>query len=262
MRLESALEEYEGPLAAWLEASKKQVAAIQKLQKAVATGSLRDIEKLRQNAQATAEVASERAQACGPLDFDACAYLSDGSFTMEISEAASRAGAKLRERDGVIFCYPVLLRAEPEMAAVRIDKALEVNLRPSVLAAKLAKLQSREPQSRPERFLETLLNAYEIVRTQKKVEEYIDLPLSAIYELLTLRPGAANDYTLLDFTRDVYMLDASDVQTTRKGFRYSLPASTVSRERSAKLLTFVTRDGYEKQYAAIKFTPPAGQESR
>jgi len=129
------------------------------------------------------------------------------------------------------------------------------------LAARLAKLQAREPQARPEKFLETLLAAYELVRAQKKVEEYIDLPLSAIYEVLTLLPGSGNSYTLLDFTRDVYMLDASGISETRRGFRFSLPASTVSRERSAKMLFFVTRDGYEKQYAALKFTPPANQET-
>jgi len=123
VRLDSALEEYEGPLAAWLDASKKQVAAIQKLQKAVAVGSLRDIEKLRQAARAAGETASERAQACGPLDFDVRAYLSNGSFVSEISEAAQKAGAKLRERDGVIFCYPVLVRAEPESAPADLGRS-------------------------------------------------------------------------------------------------------------------------------------------
>ena len=261
VRLDSALEEYEGPLAAWLDAAKKEVAAVQKLQKAIALGSLRDIEKLRQSARAACETSAQRAQACEPLEFDARAYLSNGDFLAEISEAAAKAGAKLRERDGVIFCYPVLLRPEPELSAVRIDKALEANLRPPVLAARLAKLQAREPKSRPDKFLETLLAAYELVRASRDLKEYIDLPLTAIYEVLTLLPGSGNDYTLLDFTRDIYMLDASDIEETKKGFRFSLPASTVSRERSAKILFFVTRDGYEKQYAALKFTPPADSKS-
>jgi len=256
VKLDSALGDYEGPVAAWLDAAKKQVAALQKLQKAVSMGNLRDIEKLRQSARAAAQSVSERAEACGPLEFDARAYLSNGDFLSELTEAAGKAGARLRERDGVIFCYPVLVRAEPELAAVRIDKALEANLRPPVLAARLARLQSREPQARPEKFLETLLSVYELLRAQRDLEDYIDLPLTAIYEVLTLLPGSGGSYTLLDFTRDVYMLDASGIEETRKGFRFSLPASTVSRERSAKILFFVTRDGYEKQYAAIKFTPP------
>ena len=68
-------------------------------------------------------------------------------------------------------------------------------------------------------------------------------------------PGAEREYTLLDFTRDIYFLDLSGITKTKKGFRMSLPASTVSRERSTKILKFVTRDGHEKEYAAISFTP-------
>lgn len=254
MKLEEALQEYESPIAAWLDSVKKEAAAVARLQKAVAAGSLRDIEKLRLSAQAAAQSSAERSRACGPLDFDARAYLSGDGFVDELQEAAAKAGARLRERDGVIYCYPVLVRAEPEMSAVRIDKALETSIRPPVLAARLARLQAREPKARPEKFLETLLSAYELVRAQRALEDYIDLPLTALYEVLTLLPGC--DYTLLDFTRDVYLLDASGIEETRKGFRFSLPASTVSRERSAKILCFVTRDGYEKQYAAIKFSKP------
>lgn len=256
MKLDEALQDYEAPIAAWLESVKREAAAIAKLQKAVAVGSLRDIERLRQSAQGLARTSMERAQSCEPLDFDTRSYLSGGDFSQELQEAAAKAGAKVRERDGVIFCYPVLVRPEPELSAVRIDKALEASVRPSVLAARLAKLQSREPKARPEKFLETLLSAYELVRAQRGLQDYIDLPLTSIYEVLTLLPGSNSDYTLLDFTRDVYMLDASGIQESKKGFRFSLPASTVSRERSVKMLFFVTRDGYEKQYAAIKFSPP------
>jgi hypothetical protein len=63
------------------------------------------------------------------------------------------------------------------------------------------------------------------------------------------------EYTLLDFTRDIYFLDLSELKETKKGYRMNLTASTVSRERSAKILRFVTRDGYEKDFAAVKFAP-------
>ena len=87
-------------------------------------------------------------------------------------------------------------------------------------------------------------------------DEFIDLPLTKIHDILTLLPGANKDYSLLDFTRDLYFLELSEVTETKGGFRMSLPASTVTRERGAKILRFVTRDGLEKEYAAIKFTPP------
>ncbi|MBI3948298.1 MAG: hypothetical protein HY321_20450 [Armatimonadetes bacterium] len=258
MGLSDVLEEYGRGVGAWLDQCKRQTAAVQRLQKAVAAGKLRDLEKLRLAARAAADAASQRAGDCEPLEFDAAAYLSrDGGFLPELQRAADEAGVRLFERDGTIFCYPVLVRAEPELAAVRIDKNLESSIRPEALAAILKKLQSREPKSQPERFIETLYEAYELVRAHRRIREHIDLSLARIYRVLTLLPGANRDYTPLDFIRDVYILDASDTEETRKGYRMSLTASTVSRERSAPIYRFVTREGIEKDYAGIKFTPPA-----
>lgn len=255
MSLSETLNEYEKSVTAWLEQSKRQTAALQKLQKAVANGNLRDVEKLRAAARTSAQTTAQRATECAPLDVDAAEYLSDGAFLEELEAAAARQGVRLWERDGVIFCYPVLVRPEPGSSAVRIDKKLEANIHPDVLASRLKKLQEQEPKARPDRFIESLFAAYELVRAQRKSEDYIDLPLTAIYDVLTLLPGADKEYTLLDFTRDVYFLDTSDVDKTKKGYRMSLTASTVSRERSAKIIKFVTRHGHEKQYAALKFTP-------
>jgi hypothetical protein len=252
--LSRELDEYQKVVSGWLEQAKRQTAAIQRLQKAVATGNLRDLERLRQAARAAAEEAARRAGECGPFEFDAAAYLGpEGGFLTELIEAAEKAGVRLYERDGTIFSYPVLVRPDPANAAVRIDKKRVFTLRPETLAASLKQAQSRDPKARPERFIETLFDAYEYVRALRKIDAYIDQPLSRIYDVLTLLPGS--DYSLLDFTRDLYFLDTSDVQETRKGFRMSLPASTSSRERSARPLRFVTRDGYEKNYVAIKFTP-------
>jgi len=122
-----------------------------------------------------------------------------------------------------------------------------------MLAAQLKKLQSREPKSRPERFIEALFDAYELVRAKRGIDAYIDLPLVKLYEVLTLLPGAEKEYTLLDFTRDLYFLDLSEITLTKKGFHMFLTASTASRERSTKILKFVMRDGNEKDYVAIKF---------
>lgn len=255
MGLSEALDEYEQNVDLWLEAAKKEVAAVTRLQKAVQAGNVRDLEKSRANALAMGEMAAQRAESCGVFQFDTGEYLREGYWN-ELRAAAEKAGVRLYERDGVVFCYPVLVRIEPELAAVRIDKKLDPNLRPEELAARLKKAQSGEPKARPERFIETLLEAYNIVRTRKSKDAHIDVALFEIYGLLTLLPGSTREYTLLDFTRDVYFLDISGVVETKGGWRLSLPASTVSRERSVKILPFVTRDGHEKQYAAVRFTPP------
>ena len=257
MALTEDLDAYAGTVSAWAAQVKRELTAVQRLEKAVAAGNLRDIEKLRQAARSAAGDAAERAMACTRLEVDAAAYLAPGGgFIPELLEAAERAGVRLFERDGVIFSYPVLVRVEPELTAVRIDKALDPTLRPAALAATLKKLQARDPKARPERFVETLFQAYELLRARANVgEAYIDVPLVEMYDVLTLMPGSEREYTLLDFTRDIYFLDTSDVRETRKGFQVSFPASTATREKRAKLLPFVDRNGGEKLYATIKFTP-------
>jgi hypothetical protein len=253
------LDEYGKAVNAWLDQAKKQTGAVQRLQKAVANGNVRDLDRLRQAAQTAAEAAARRAEECPPFEFDIEAYLArGGGYLDELIQAAEKAGVRLSERDGVIFSYPVLVKPEPTSSALRIDKKFVPTVRPETVAAILKQAQSKEPKSRPDRFIESLFDAYELVRAHRKIDHYIDLPLIRIYEVLTLLPGS--DYTLLDFTRDIYFLDVSDTEKTRKGFFMSLPASTVSRERGTRILRFVTRDGYEKDYAAIRFTPPGGGE--
>ncbi len=258
MSFNEALEDYEKNVNLWLDAVKKQVGAVARLQKAVASGNVRDLEKIRQSAQAAVELTAARAEGCGQFEFDVAAYLRDG-YLDELKAAAAKADVRLYERDGVIFCYPALVRLEPDLSAVRIDKKLELNIRPEILAAALKKAQSGESKARPDRFIEVLFEAYSFLRAKRYQNDqhvgYIDLPLTEIYGILTMLPGSNKDYTLQDFTRDIYVLDTNGLTETKSRWRLSLPASTVSRERGVKILPFVTRDGHEKQYAAIRFTP-------
>lgn len=259
MTLSQQLDDYNKQVSGWLEQAKKATAAIQKLQKAVANGNLRDVEKLRQTALTAALSIQQQAESCPAFEFDASCYLQpDGCFITELKASAESSGVKIYERDGIIFCYPVLIRREPDIPAVRIDKRLEYGIRPETLTAQLKKLQAKDPQTNPARFIETLFDAYELLRSKpgRARDEFIDLPLSKIHEILTLLPGANKEYSLLDFARDIYFLELSGLTETKNGYHMSLPASTVTRERGAKILRFVTRDGLEKEYAAIKFTPP------
>ena len=255
MTLSDKLDEYNKGVSAWLDQAKKATAAIHKLERAVATGNLRDLEKLRQAARAAAENAAQRGAECPSFEFDATEYLTQRQgFIEELIQAAEKAGVRLYEREGTIFSYPVLLRPDPPNSAIRIDKKRVTSIRPETVAGMLKQAQSKDPKAKPQQFIETLFDAYELVRAQRKIDAYIDQPLTRIYDVLTLLPGL--DYTLLDFTRDIYFLDTSGWDKTRKGYLMSLTASTVSREKSAKVLQFVTREGYGKDYAAIRFSPP------
>ena len=262
MTLSETLDDYRKNIAAWLAQSKRETQAIQKLSKAAELGNLRDLEKLRIAAQSAGEASSRQAALCLPLEFGTADYMSpQGGYLQELQEAAAQEGVTLYERDGVLFCYPVLVRLEPEAWAVRIDRKMEPNIAPKVLAARLKQEQGKEPKTKPEQFAESLFNAYRIIRDSEYQGAPVAIPLRRIYDLLTLRPGSAKEYSLLDFTREIYFLDRSGITETKKGFRLTLTASTASRERQGDLLKFVTRDGHEKLYAGIKFTEPRKDKS-
>ena len=252
MTLSDKLDEYNKGVSAWLDQAKKATAAIHKLERAVATGNLRDLEKLRQAAQAAAENAAQRGAECPSFEFDATEYLTQRQgFIEEFNRTGVRQVCEVGPGVwGILTAYrwPGNVR---ELENVVLQAT---SIRPETVAGMLKQAQSKEPKARPQQFIETLFDAYELVRAQRKIDAYIDQPLTRIYDVLTLLPGL--DYTLLDFTRDIYFLDTSGWDKTRKGYLMSLTASTVSREKSVKVLQFVTREGYGKDYAAIRFSPP------
>ncbi len=259
MSLGTSLDAYQQEVDALVKQAKNTLAAAQKLQKAVATGTLRDIEGLRTNATKQTETLAERATALPAFEFDTAEYLGEeGDFLPELQQAAEDAGVSLKVSEGVVFCYPVLLRREAAMSAVRIDKRLVYQLRPELLAVELKKLQSKPPRTNPARFIESLYAAYELARAERDLTDYIPIPLATLYDILTILPGTSKDFTLLDFIREIYFLDSGDQKATRKGYHISFTNSTGTRMKAAKIYKFVTRDGLEQQYAEIKFTPPVG----
>ena len=89
MTLSEALDAHAKKVNAWMDQTKKELAAVHKLQQAAAAGNLRDIEKLRQAARNAADAAGRRATECERLDFDASAYLAPGGdFLPELQRAA------------------------------------------------------------------------------------------------------------------------------------------------------------------------------
>ena len=258
MTLSETLDQYNKSVKLWLVQAERQTAAVRKLSKAAELGNLRDLEKLRQAAQAVGETCSDQAISCMPLDFKSAEYLSPhGGYMSELQALAEQEGVALYEREGVLFCYPVLVRLEPEAQAVRVDKKLDFLIHPRVVIARLKKEQGKEPKTKPEQFIESLFQTYKMVRDSEYQGAPVAVPLKRIHETLTLRPGSDKEYSLLDFTREIYLLDRSGVTQTKKGCRLTLTASTASRERQGDLLKFVTRDGHEKLYAGIKFATPS-----
>lgn len=148
------------------------------------------------------------------------------------------AGLQLFERDERFYCYPVLVRVAPAERSVFVDRARERRIRPSVLVEHLREVQRRPPRFRPEAFLDALFRAYGHLvakRGPDQLEAGLPVPLVDVYELMTLMPGAAREYSRQEFARDVYLLDRGGVTITRRGYVVSFPASTGARSAGAAM---------------------------
>jgi hypothetical protein len=259
VRLEDALEAFEAEIAA----ASKSLAGIRsslgKAAKAAQLGQIRDIDKALGALSATsAEFAKRLANAQSSWTFDAESHLASGAFKDELIEAATAAGLKVFERDGRIYCYPMLLGVAVKDLALTIDRKPERRLRPSVLVKLLAARQRQPQKFAAAQFLETLLSAYRLLapRLDKIWTPAVTgsgpvVPLAEIYEALTLLPGAVRDYPVAEFTRDVHLLDRHPETRTKDARRFSLPNSTGS--KGGRRLTMADEHGGERVYVGIAF---------
>lgn len=117
------------------------------------------------------------------------------------------------------------------------------------------KYRTNPYDSKPQTFLDMLYTAYSIVvagRGKHLIGKGTVIPLMELYQLLTLLPWLASEYTRQEFGRDVYLLDKSGAITTKNSHRTNVHASTGVRDVS-KTLTVIAQGGREKTYYGIFF---------
>lgn len=234
---------------------KRLQAAVAASRKAAGAGDLRALRRALAAAEDSlgdaAETASRLREGWPLSEEDETALLSSGAYAGELMRHAERAGLAIIDQDGVLSSYPSLVRAAPRLRAVTIDRKTHRSIRPTRLVAHLLALRDREPALRTQQFLDTLHSAYAILAPEPGVM----VSLVEVHRLLTLLPGTARDYGVQDFARDVYLLDRSGHTTTRAGARLRLSAGASSARNRRNLLLVVTRDGAEKSYYGVEFTP-------
>jgi hypothetical protein len=189
------------------------------------------------------------------LNFDEAGYLEGKAFRQELLTTAQQMGVNLYEHDGYLFSYPVLLRILHKERAVAIDRMRENRLRPSVLVKRLKEVQNKPLRFKPHTFLEMVFTAYSIVvagRGKHLIGKGTVIPLLELYQLLTLLPWQASEYTRQEFGRDIYLLDKSGTITTKNNHRANFHASTGVRD-ATKTLTVIAQAGREKTYYGISF---------
>ena len=254
--LEQSLADLEERAGNLVKATGQVATSFKKLRDAAKVGDLVRLRKQLDDAkQATLALGCEFVKAQEEWNFDDATYLSGKDFRQELLATANQMGVNIYEHDGYLFSYPVLLRILHKERAIAIDRMRENRLRPSVLVKRLKEVQNKPPRFKPQTFLEMMFSAYSIVvagRGKHLVGTGTVIPLLELYQLFTLLPWQATEYTRQEFGRDVYLLDKSGTLLTKKGHRVNFHASTGVRDAS-RTLTVIAQGGREKTYYGISF---------
>ena len=234
---------------------------VRELKRALAaarTGQVRDLRKALSVAHAAAAgLAQESRALVDGFDFDEQAYLSSGAYVKELLAAAEARGLAIVEDDDQLLCYPSLLRVVPADAVIEIDKVRDRRIRPSVLAATLARAQERGPKFKADVFLDSVRSAYELLVAGGDKQPDAVVRLVDIWSTLTLRPGQRGSYSKQEFARDLYLLDQSGITSTPRSPR-TLRWSASTGTKGAGTLVTVTRSGQQQRYWGVSFAAPAG----
>ena len=113
--------------------------------------------------------------------------------------------------------------------------------------------QDESAEFHPESFLLILSDAYSKVVESRAgdIQDFAPVvPLVDVYARLTSPQESCKDYSKQEFTRDVYRLHASGVDTTEDGAKVSFP---ISRGVRGKTLTTTNETGGEVRYYGIRF---------
>ena len=260
--IESQIAKLDQLLAESEKQGKALLARVRGLRKKTNAGELAPLEGLFDPIPRQAELFTLSVQtARDSLRYDAATALADGSYLAELQAEARTQGVVLTERDGRLTAFPLALKLEAKIPAVRIGRKLERGLRPSMLVRRLRQAQAAS-RFDVGRFLEQLFDAYSylarIAQPTWRADQAGDGPVVAlndIHTLLTLLPTAASDYSREAFACDLLRLDRAPDTRSRTGHRFTLPASTGSKGRNR--LTVYDEHGAQHVYVGVRFAREA-----
>ena len=252
--LESVLTDVEASADQALRAANAALRDLKRARAAAAAGAVRDLRRTLEAAEASSAALADAARDLREAyDFDENDYLASGAYTAELLAAAKDADLAIVEEDERLLSYPSLLRVLPGDLAVEIDRKKERRLRPSLLVGMLRDAQQRSPRFPFQRFVDSLAAAYDVEVARRGAAPGDVVRLADLHRLLTLRPGARSDYSIQEFTRDLYLTDQQGQVFAKDGRPLQWHAS--SGTRGAGVLTTVSRTGQQQRYWGISFAP-------
>jgi hypothetical protein len=224
------------------------VKGLKRARRAARAGQVSEIVKGLDGLDARASDAQSAARdLAGAWTFDTSGYMADGRFLADLQAAAAEQNLAMFERDGRIYCFPLLLRIDANQSAVRVGRKMERRVRPSELARLLAKAQKSPQRFREEAFLDLIWRTYR--RLVGRGEPGRVVALIEIHDTLTLLPGA--DYPREEFARDLLLMDRRPDLRTRGGDRFEFPRGTTT--KGMKPLIVYDEQGTERVYYGIRF---------
>jgi hypothetical protein len=230
------------------------VGDLKRVRRAARTGNVSEIAKGLDGLGARlADAQSTARDLSGAWRFDTPEYMADGRFLADLSAAAAEQKLDMFERDGRIYCFPLLVRIDAGQSAVRIGRKIERTIRAGELVRILAKAQKRPQRFREQPFLDLVWRAYRrlVGRLSIGADPGPVVPLFDIHETLTLLPGS--DYPQEEFARDLLLLDRHPDLRTRSGERFEFPRGTTT--KGIKPLIVYDEQGAERVYYGIRFVP-------
>ncbi len=179
-------------------------------------------------------------------------YLKE-SYSTELREVAATKGLEIYEQDERLIAPPLMVRVLPPNLAVRIDKKQVSTVRPSHLVSLLVAEQKKPARFNSNAFLNSVYSAYnKLVRDRPAISSVGEsrghtISLSEIYELFTIAPGSAREYSRTDFARDLYRLETEGLKETRSGAKVYFHSGRQSN------ISFVDPKGSIITYHGIEF---------
>ncbi len=249
--LEGALAALEARLAALMPAATALVKDLRAAKDAARVGHCRLVAEAIGRASSRVDGVLGEVRSLGQSwSFDVSTYLGEGSFTAEITAAAAAAGIGIEPRGERLVAFPTVIRVRPDLAAVEIDGRRETGLRPANIVAVLAACQKRASHFRAETFLEALETAY--LRLMPGLADGRIIRLAEIWQLFTLLPGSAGEYSIVEFGRDLNLLDESGLTLTRAGRQIAFAASSGTRDNAT--VVGIDRNGRPHHYWGVSFS--------